>query len=126
MRKVKELNKIGDSVVISLRDEKKIDLEELLYIVGYIKEHSREALAERKASKRTYKLEVAQEKQKNILCIECGILYHADIEDMPEGGCPKCGDDTPLVNQLPLSWIRDVMVTLVDAISKEQVIETKS
>ena len=57
--------------------------------------------------------------KKNMLCIECAILYHADIEDMPEGGCPECGEDTPLVNQLPLSWIRDVLVTLVDAISNE-------
>lgn len=56
-------------------------------------------------------------KQKNMLCIECGTLYHADIEDM--GSCPKCGEDAPLVNQLPLSWIRDVIVTLMDAISKE-------
>ena len=50
MRKIKELNKIGDSVVISLRNEKKINLEELLYIAGYIKEHCQEALAERKAN----------------------------------------------------------------------------
>jgi len=57
--------------------------------------------------------------KKNMLCIECAILYHADVEDMPEGGCPKCGEDSPLVSQLPLSWIRDVLVTLVDAILNE-------
>jgi len=48
MRKVEELNKIGVSTVISLKDKYKIDLEELLYIAGYIKENCKEALAERK------------------------------------------------------------------------------
>ena len=56
MRKVEELNKIGVSTVISLKDEHKIDLEELLYIAGYIKENCKEALAERKANKRTLEL----------------------------------------------------------------------
>ena len=56
MRKVEELNKIGVSTVISLKDKHKIDLEELLYIAEYIKENCKEALAERKASKRTFEL----------------------------------------------------------------------
>ena len=56
MRKVEELNKIGDSIVVSLKDKHDLDLQELLYITGYIKENCKEALAERKASKRTFEL----------------------------------------------------------------------
>ena len=56
MRKVEQLNKIGDSIVVSLKNKQKIDLQELLYIAGYIKENCKEALAERKASKRTFEL----------------------------------------------------------------------
>ena len=56
MRKIAELNKIGDSIVVALRDKYKIDLQELLYIAGYLKEQCREALAERRASKRTLAL----------------------------------------------------------------------